>query len=331
MSTPPTPTPEIFNTPVSFGEPLEAFEQAEQLGRGINFANALEAPNEGEWGLTLEERYFDLAKEGGFATIRLPIRWSAHAEAQAPYTIDEAFFKRIDWAIANATRRGLNIVVNMHHYEELMSNPKDHQARFVALWTQIAERYQNQPATVVFELCNEPNGISSAQWNSMAQEALAAVRVTNPTRNIIIGGTDWNSVKGLMELELPEDDRHIIATFHYYSPFEFTHQGAEWVNGSNAWLGTEWAGTNNDKSVIAYHFDQVANWSKENGRPVWLGEFGAYNKADIDSRARWTSYIARQAEKLHINWAYWEFGAGFGVYDLAQNKWNQPLHAALVP
>src|SRR6185436_6821923 len=331
MSTPPTPTPEIFPTPLSFGEPIEAFAQAEQLGRGINFANALEAPNEGEWGLTLEERYFDLAKEGGFATIRLPIRWSAHAEAQAPYTIDETFFRRIDWAIAHATRRGLNIVLDMHHYEELMTKPDEHRARFVALWTQIAEHYQNQPATVVFELCNEPNSMSASKWNPIAQEALAAVRKTNPTRNVIIGGTDWNSIPGLMDLKLPEDDRHIIATFHYYLPFEFTHQGAEWVSGSEAWLGREWKGNGSEKASISFNLDRVTQWSKDNNRPVWLGEFGAYSKADMDSRVRWTSYLARDAEKHKISWAYWEFGAGFGVYDLTQNAWRQPLLEALVP
>jgi endoglucanase len=135
----------------------------------------------------------------------------------------------------------------------------------------------------------------------------------------------------LMDLKLPEDDRHIIATFHYYLPFEFTHQGAEWVAGSEAWLGREWKGNGSEKASISFNLDRVTQWSKDNNRPVWLGEFGAYSKADMDSRVRWTSYLARDAEKHQINWAYWEFGAGFGVYDLPQNTWRQPLLEALVP
>jgi endoglucanase len=32
-----------------------------------------------------------------------------------------------------------------------------------------------------------------------------------------------------------------------------------------------------------------------------------------------------------MSWAYWEFGAGFGVYDREQNRWNDALLRALVP
>ena len=44
------------------------------LQRGINLGNMLEAPNEGEWGLRVQEEYFDLVKEAGFDFVRLPIR-----------------------------------------------------------------------------------------------------------------------------------------------------------------------------------------------------------------------------------------------------------------
>jgi len=35
-----------------------------QLARTVNFGNALEAPTEGAWGVTLEENYFQLVKHG---------------------------------------------------------------------------------------------------------------------------------------------------------------------------------------------------------------------------------------------------------------------------
>lgn len=310
---------------------MDAFEHLKQLGRGVNFGNALEAPVEGEWGMTLEEGFFDLVKDGGFNTIRLPTRWSAHALKEAPYTIDEAFFTRIDWAIDNATRRGLNIVVNMHHYEELMTAPDANRARFVAIWRQIAERYADRPASVLFELCNEPNALSTGAWTKLFTEALAAVRESNPTRTVVIGGVDWNSIKGLEELKLPESDKHLIATFHYYAPFQFTHQGAEWVKDSEPWLGTEWKGNGNDKAYVDFDLAKAQAWSKANNVPVWMGEFGAYSKADEASRKRWTAYVAREAERRGFAWSYWEFGAGFGVYDRAAANWVAPIKEALIP
>ncbi len=79
-------------------EPKDAFDYNRLLGRGMNLGNALEAPNEGEWGLTLKEDYFEAIRRAGFDSVRIPIRWSAHAGAYAPYTIDERFFSRVDWA-----------------------------------------------------------------------------------------------------------------------------------------------------------------------------------------------------------------------------------------
>ena len=36
------------------------------LGRGINLGNALEAPTEGSWGVTLQASYFEVIKAAGF-------------------------------------------------------------------------------------------------------------------------------------------------------------------------------------------------------------------------------------------------------------------------
>ena len=77
-------------------------------------------------------------------------------------------------------------------------------------------------------------------------------------------------------------------------------------------------------------FDVAQEWSKKYQRPLTLGEFGAYEKADMASRVRWTNFIARQAEKHGFSWSYWEFCAGFGAYDPAVNQWRVPLRVALV-
>src|SRR5579884_1193481 len=102
-----------------------------RLGRGINLGNALEAPKEGEWGVTLKPEYFRIIKEAGFDTVRLPVRWSGHAAAKAPYTIDPDFAARVDWAIEQALQNRLNIIVNVHHYEGADVDPDQHIPRLV--------------------------------------------------------------------------------------------------------------------------------------------------------------------------------------------------------
>jgi endoglucanase len=321
----------VAATPQPFAA-IDPYAQIKQLGRGVNFGNALEAPTEGEWGMTLEERFFDLVKEGGFSSIQLPTKWSAHAAREAPFAIDGDFFARVDWAVDNALRRGLSIVVNMHHYDELFEDVAGERDRFTALWEQIADRYKDRPAQVVLEPLNEPHGaLTAGLWQRLFDDALAAIRKTNPERNVVFTGADWGGPSSLKDMKRP-DDPHLIATFHYYLPFQFTHQGAEWVEGSEAWKGTQWLGKSNDRVNVDFDLDQAAKWGKDNDIPLWMGEFGSYGRyADMDSRERWTAYVARGAESRGMAWAYWEFGAGFGVYDRAADDWVEPIHRALVP
>lgn len=77
-------------------------------------------------------------------------------------------------------------------------------------------------------------------------------------------------------------------------------------------------------------FESAARWGKENGRPIFLGEFGAGSKADMDSRLRWTSFVEEEARRLGSSRAYWEFCAGFGVYDREAGAWREPLKDALL-
>jgi endoglucanase len=251
----------------------------------------------------------------------------------APYTIDPLFFARLDQVIGWALERGLVVVLNIHHYEEMASDPYAHEERFLALWRQIAEHYKDYPPTLIFELMNEPNtAMAAADWNYFVQKGVAVIRESNPYRNIVLGGVNWNAFDQLPNLKLPEKDDHIIATFHYYLPFQFTHQGADWVGEeSNNWLGTTWDATEAEKAEITAHFDSAAAWAQAHNVPVYVGEFGAYSKADEASRERWTSFVAREAERHGFAWAYWEFGSGFGVYDPDAKVWREGLLKALIP
>ena len=68
---------------------VDPFIQNKKIAKTINLGNALDAPNEGEWGVTLEAEYFQIIKSAGFSGVRLPIRWSNHTQANSPFTIDK--------------------------------------------------------------------------------------------------------------------------------------------------------------------------------------------------------------------------------------------------
>jgi endoglucanase len=270
----------------------------------------------------------------------LPVRWNTHAGQEPPYTIDPAFFKRVDQVVEWGLARDLAVIVDFHHYEEMVRDPWSHKDRYLDIWKQVAEHYKDYPSNILFELLNEPNDqLNASLWNQYLAESLAIVRETNPTRDVVIGPTSWNAYDWVSTLDVPEDkhsspvDEHLIVTFHYYLPFQFTHQGAEWAGEeAQTWLGTSWAGTDSEKAEITAHFDSVAEWAQRHKNVrILLGEFGAYSKADMGSRVRWTAYIAREAERHGFAWAYWEFASGFGIYDPEARVWREDLLKALIP
>ncbi|MCF7885072.1 MAG: glycoside hydrolase family 5 protein [Candidatus Marinimicrobia bacterium] len=309
---------------------INIFHYNDNLGRGINMGNALEAPNEGEWDVKIEKEYFSIIKDAGFSNIRIPIRWSVHTADEAPYNINHTFINRVDWVIGNALANDLKIIINIHHFEAIMEQPSQEKEKFFSLWRQISQHYKDFSMDICFEILNEPHDKLTPQlWNQYLVEALNIIRASNPERPVIIGTANWGGITALSELELP-DDENIIFTFHYYEPFHFTHQGAEWNEGSEAWLGTSWEANDSEVNDIVEDFNLVENWANNNEIPVFLGEFGAYSKANSTSRQLWTKSVREEAEKRNFSWAYWEFCSGFGAYDDQSNKWRRYLIEALI-
>ena len=179
-------------------------------------------------------------RAAGLDTVRLPVKWSAHQAAEPPWRVADGFFDRVDRAVDAVLRRELNVVLDVHHFDDLSADVDRHRDPFLALWAQIAERYADRGPRLCFELLNEPHDPMTADtWNALLVDALGVVRAVDATRTVIVGPVRWNIVDALPTLRLPDDER-LVVTVHYYSPFRFTHQGAHWLDGAEGWLGTSW-------------------------------------------------------------------------------------------
>ncbi|KAF0238534.1 MAG: hypothetical protein FD181_906 [Prolixibacteraceae bacterium] len=312
-----------------------AFEVNKRLGRGINYGNMFEAPSETGWGNPWKPQYAKMIADLGFKHVRIPIRWEPanRSSATAPYTISATFLNRIKQVVDSALNNNLHAIINMHHHDALFANPDAQKERFLAHWRQISSFFKDYPDSLLFEILNEPHGnITPEKWNVFLAGALTEIRKDNPDRIVAIGTPDWGGLGGLPYLLLP-DDENIILTIHYYNPFQFTHQGAEWVgNGTeaNAWLGTKWNDTETEREIVQNEFSPLLKLGKTKNVPVHIGEFGAYSKADETSRKKWTTYMSRYFDSLGWSWAYWEFSAGFGIYNPSNGTWNKYLVDALL-
>ena len=311
------------------GETAPAEAALQRLRRGVNVLS-----NDSLWAdpakVRLRVDHFRRIREGGLQHVRVNLNAFAHLNSQSQ--LDPGWLSSLDGVIEGALRAGLLVILDEHDYRACGEAPESCRVKLLSVWEQLAARYSAKPDSVLFEILNEPNGkLTPELWNALLLDALAVIRRTNPGRIVIVGPGQYSSFRALGTLVLPASDANIIVTVHYYDPFRFTHQGAPWIHPSldNA-IGTPW-GTAQERERVERDFTGIAAWSREHGRPVLLGEFGAYDKADMASRVAWTSTVARAAETHGLAWSYWQFEDSFGVFDIKADGWVEPIHQALMP
>jgi endoglucanase len=324
--------------------------------RGVNIANYLEVPPGGGWSIPHTVVDLQRIRAEGFDHIRLPVAWHRYTGPAPEFKLSDRIFAKADYLVTNATALGLNVIINIHNFDEFTTDPGSNTLWFEAIWRQVAAHYASAPPGVTFELINEPkDAATTVLLNPIYAETIRLIRQTNPRRTLFVGPGRWNSAEELVNLRLPDDDDNIIVTMHCYDPFHFTHQGATWAGpdvlhvtgivfpgppaaplkpnaslGLNPWV-LDWIdkyntlpADTNPSSPIAFipKIQQAKAWSEEFGRPVHFGEFGAYTKADQASRARFYGAFRQALDAAGIGWAIWDWKSGFNYWDI---KARQPL------
>ncbi|WP_457426157.1 glycoside hydrolase family 5 protein [Roseateles sp. P5_E7] len=277
-----------------------------------------------------QPRHMQAIRDGGFDHVRFNLHAFAHMDAEN--RLSAQWFKTLDELVDAGLKAGLQVILDEHNFNECAKEADlpSCRVRLQAFWRQVATRYQGASDAVVFEILNEPNGAADAVWNDMLAENLAIIRETNPKRRVIVGPKSWNSLDQLDSLRLPEADRRLIVTFHYYTPMPFTHQGASWTPEFQKLSGITW-GTAAEREKLGKDLDAVKAWADKTGRPILLGEFGALESAGMAQRVAWTSAVARAAEARGFAWSYWQFDSDFVLWDMKADGWVKPIHGALVP
>ncbi len=300
------------------------------VGRCVNMGNSLEAPSEGEWGgKKIDAADFKRIAAAGFKTIRLPVRWASRAGAAPPYTIDPRFMKRVKQVVADARRANLNIILNSHHFDDLHKDPSDANiARLAGIWTQVASAFADQPeARMWFEIENEPHDkFNATNLLKVLSPALAEIRKTNPTRAVIIGGEFWSGINSLKTLKLP-DDPNIVPTFHYYDPFDFTHQGATWVDPVPP-AGRTY-GTADDAKRMVDGVQKVRDYIAKTGKTPFMGEFGANGPIPPTQRVKYQKAVRVAFDELGIGMCAWGYTNTFPLWDNAKKKWVPGMRDAM--
>ncbi len=287
-------------------------EAVAQMKRGINMGNTLEPPYEGDWAPQAEEYYFDLYEEASFDVVRVPVRWNNHTSTVVPFNINETWMNRVEEIVEWGLSRDLYVVINAHHEEWIKEDyaSATNRARFDSIWSQIAVRFQDKPDKLIFEIINEPYGLSKAQNDELHQRVLSIIRRSNPTRNVIIQGHNWGGSDELIEMAVPVDD-YLIGSFHSYDPWPFGLEGT-------GTFGDPW-----QIQVLDNKFSEVKSWSDQHNIPVFLGEFGCNRIADYNSRMNHYRAYVNLSLKYGFTSCSWDDGGNFRILLRGSGCWDE--------
>ena len=304
----------IFLSINSLTAQVTSQEAIVQMRKGINLGNTHESPTEAGWGNPkAQESYFDMYRDAGFNTVRIPVRWDNYTDKQSPYKVQDAWLNRIEEVVDWGLERDLWIVINSHHDDWIKDNySAENQVRFDSIWSQIATHFAAKSEKLIFEILNEPYGMTREDNDDMHARVLSIIRKNNPTRLVIFQGNNWGSSGDLINAAIPDpDDEYLIGSFHSYDPWPF---GLE---------GTGSFGTEAQINTLRNKFISVKNWSDRTNIPVFLGEFACHDGADFMSRMKHYQTYVELSHEYGFCYCAWDDGGNFRIMNRSAGTWKE--------
>jgi len=284
----------------------------------------------------------------GFDHIRLPADeeqlWDERGNREKEAF--ELLHNAINWCKDN----NLRVVVDLHILRSHHFNAKDKplwtdpnaQERFLQLWRDLSAELKKYPvALVAYELMNEPVADDAEDWNELVERAIREIRKTEANRKIVVGSNRWQSVDTFDRLRIPQGDRNIILSFHFYTPMLITHYKASWTGVGKYTGPVSYPGqivTDKDMKGLSEQMAQLAKrnngvynreafekliqkpltMARKYDLPLYCGEWGALPTVPREARMRWYADVRSILEENNIAWANWDYKGGFGLIGRSQ-------------
>lgn len=223
----------------------------------------------------------------------------------------------LDDAVGRLTSRGLVVVVDYHDESRAIESGPIAVEALERNWSALATLFgrTTSPSQVLLEIFNEPVfDDNPSAWFPIRERLAKVIRAAAPLHTIVAGGPNWSSLDGLLRSQ-PLADDNVVYTFHFYEPFEFTHQGAPWVEGPVRHLSrVPYPQAIGGSRHVEQRVEAAAAWAGQYRVPVWAGEFGAYPAvAPRLDRLRWLYDVRTSLERQGIGWCLWSYDETLGL------------------
>lgn len=274
--------------------------------------------------------------------VRFYMNYRLFEDDARPYEYKKSGWEWLDENIAWAKKNGIYLILNMHVPQggfqsggEGMAlwDVPENQKRFIALWKAIAARYKDEPIIAGFDILNEPYVSKSAdQWQSLAEKLDAGIREADKNHLVIveqlnmIKNGDWHMYTRNNFFIMKDPD--VMYTFHFYAPFEYTHQYAPWTELKGKDGGkypdrsaSKWTENKGmmlfDSDYLEECMETYLQWGADHNVPLYMGEFGLYKACFENGRngVEWVRDVVDLAKEHNVNFTYHDYHeSGCGLY-----------------
>ena len=284
----------------------------------------------------------------GFDHLRLPVDSDIILSKDGSVTDDGLcrIQKAVDWCGGH----GLNLLIDLHKTpgysfdaqegESGFFSSERYQELFYTIWESFASNFGKYGDRIAFDLLNEVTDKELLPaWERISSECIRRIRKTCPDTKIVLGSYWYNSVRAVKDLKGPFDENTVLG-FHCYDPQFFTHQRAYWqpmmpadfesVYPVSYGYGAEMTKKiyGDDTLITGYDeeavmspgffeklFKDAVDTAAKFDLPLYCGEYGVIDRADLDSTLNWYRDIHKVFKEYgigHALWSYKEMDFGFG-------------------
>ncbi|MBR5374244.1 MAG: cellulase family glycosylhydrolase [Paludibacteraceae bacterium] len=320
------------------------------LHNGVNISHWLsQSGDRGEVRANkITKKDFDSIAAMGFDFVRLAVDEEQLYDEEM--NRDSSTFALMHNAIGWALEDSMNIVVDLHivrshhfnnengHPNTLFQDPKE-QEKIVNIWKDLQKDLAQYPNDrLAYELMNEPVAPTCEDWNLLVEKMVKGIRETEKERTIIFGSNRWQIPSTFDSLRVPENDKYIMLSYHFYEPSLVTHHQAPWTDyafyaGKVNYPGIQVTDSLALDSLTQEQKDKIASMNGEYNKEImyeqmklaidkadslglqlYCGEFGVYPfYVDKEVRLRWYRDICDIFHTYNIANCHWCYKGDFPI------------------
>lgn len=134
-------------------------------------------------GLSLDEKCFDVDREGGYAAV--------------------------DSVVSGAVEAGVYVIIDFHSHPNNLALAKE-------FFATVSAKYKNLP-NVIYEIWNEPLEIEWSECKAYAEEVIPVIRKNAPRSIILVGTPRWDQEVDKAAADPLQGQTNIMYTLHFYA------------------------------------------------------------------------------------------------------------------